>query len=250
MNESQIEQMKHIVKFSGGAASAVVAKLVIDEYGHDDVILLYSDTKSEHPDADRFRVQVCKFLNHEMTVVADGRDLWELIEHFHVLPSMLMPYCTTTLKQRPADKFLKEVGDHTVYLGFSTSEIRRAQRAMARVECAGGKIRFPLIEQGISSDECKRIIRDDWRICLPEPYKYLEHNNCIPCFKAGSLRYWKAVAKHYPEQFERACVAEETQGGTSYTVIKGKTLRQIKEMSDQEIGMFPDEDTTPCMCAV
>jgi hypothetical protein len=243
-------EMKHVIKFSGGAASAVVAKMVIDEQGHEDVILLYSDTKSEHPDADRFRAQVCEYLQHEMTVVADGRDLWELIDHFKLLPSVHTPYCTMYLKQRPSERFLKNMGDYVQYLGFSVSEIRRAQRAMARIENSGGNVRFPLIEQGVSSDECKKIIRDEWKICLPQPYQYLEHNNCIPCFKAGSRRYWKAIARHYPEQFERACIAEETQGGTEYTVMKGVTLRQIKEMSDQEIGLFPDEDTTPCMCAL
>jgi 3'-phosphoadenosine 5'-phosphosulfate sulfotransferase (PAPS reductase)/FAD synthetase len=111
--------MKHIVKFSGGAASAVVAKLVIDEFGHDDVILLYSDTKSEHPDADRFRDQVCKFLGHEMTVVADGRDIWELIDDSHTLPGQFMPFCTQLLKQRPSERFLKSLGEDFIsYLGF------------------------------------------------------------------------------------------------------------------------------------
>ncbi|NTW98347.1 MAG: hypothetical protein HGB35_00105 [Geobacteraceae bacterium] len=35
-----------------------------------------------------------------------------------------------------------------------------------------------------------------------------------------------------------------------HDVIRGITLRKVKEMSDQEISMFPDEDTTPCMCAL
>ncbi|NTU67994.1 MAG: phosphoadenosine phosphosulfate reductase family protein [Chlorobiaceae bacterium] len=240
--------MKHVVKFSGGAASAVVAKLVIDEIGHDDVILLYSDTKSEHPDADRFRAQICDFLKHEMTVVADGRDLWELIDDNHTLPGQFMPFCTQLLKQRPSDRFLKALGEDFIsYLGFSIDEIRRAQRSDARAAANGERVAFPLINAGLSSDDCKRIIRDEWGICLPEPYKYLKHNNCIPCFKAGAKGYWAAIAKHYPEQFERACQAEEKW---NYTVFRDITLRQLKDLSGREIEMFPDEDTTPCMCAL
>ena len=240
--------MKHVVKFSGGAASAVVAKLVIEEFGHDDVILLYSDTKSEHPDADRFRMQVCKFLEHDMTVVADGRDLWQLIDDNHTLPGQFMPFCTQLLKQRPAERYLKTLTEeYTSYLGFSTSEIRRAQRSMARAAVDGELVRFPLIEHGINSDECKRIIREEWKICLPEPYKHLEHNNCIPCFKAGSKRYWQAIARYFPEQFEMACKAEEKW---NYTVFRDMSLRQISVLSEREISLFPDEDTTPCMCAV
>ena len=241
-------EMKHIVKFSGGAASAVVAKIVLDRHGKNDVILLYSDTRSEHPDADRFRAQVCDFLGKEMTVVADGRDIWQLIDDSHTLPGNFMPFCTQRLKQRPSDRFLKTIAEeYTCYLGFTVDEIRRAQRSAARSAANNELVGFPLLDEGITASECKRIIKEDWRICLPEPYKYLQHNNCIPCFKSGSKKYWKLIAKHYPEQFEMACQKEEMW---NYTVFRDFTLRQIKEMSDQEIDLFPEMDTTPCMCAL
>jgi hypothetical protein len=239
--------MKHVVKFSGGAASAVVAKIVIDEQGHDDVILLYCDTKSEHPDADRFRLQVCDYLRHEMTVVSDGRDIWQLIDDEHCLPSHFIPFCTRILKAEPSDKFLKSINEEFIeYLGFTMDEIRRVQRAYARAASEGKHIAFSLLERGISSDECKRIIREEWRICLPEPYKFLKHNNCIPCFKGGK-RYWIEVAKHYPEQFEMACKKEEKIG---FPVFHDMTLRELKELSVQQMQLFSDADTTPCMCAV
>ena len=241
--------MKHIVKFSGGAASAVMAKLVIEEYGHKDVILLYSDTKSEHPDADRFRAEVCKYLEHEMTVVADGRDLWQLIDDNYAIPGNFMPFCTRELKQVPSTRFLQSLGEEYIeYLGFGPDEIRRAQRADARAAQEGKKCRYPLLEHGVSSEECKRIIRDEWKICLPDPYKYLKHNNCIPCFKAGSKGYWAAIAKHYPEQFEKACQAEEKW---NYTVFKNMTLRDFDNTISKDLDLFDDsEDDIPCMCAL
>ena len=240
--------MKHIVKFSGGAASAVVAKIILDRYGKEDVILLYSDTKSEHPDADRFRAQVCGYLGKEMMVVEDGRDIWNLIDDEHCLPSNFIPFCTRILKQKPSEKFLASLGEEYIeYLGFTQDEIKRAIRAEARSASQHKKIGFPLLEDGISSDECKRIIRDEWKICLPEPYKYLEHNNCIPCFKGGK-KYWKLVAKYYPEQFEKEVLKEELLG---HTVFKDMTLRQLDAIVSKDIDLFDDsEDNIPCMCSI
>lgn len=37
--------------------------------------------------------------------------------------------------------------------------------------------------------EIKRIIEQEWKIPLPKTYKNgLNHNNCIPCYKAGKAK--------------------------------------------------------------
>jgi hypothetical protein len=247
--------MKHIVLFSGGAASSYVADLVAREHGKKDVILLHTPTYAEHPDADRFRKQVSDHIGIPMTIQADGRSLWTLIDEYEAIPQSGLPFCTTQLKQRQTIKYLntlKRQGakkmDICLYIGYDAIEHGRVQKSYARWEALGYKVEFPLYQKQISGETAKAIIRDEWKICLPEPYLHISHNNCIPCFKGGEAHFYK-VWKHYPQYFEKAALAEEKHG---HTVFEEKTLRDLQgywESSTQiEWGKEIDA-AVPCMCA-
>lgn len=236
--------MKHIVLFSGGAASAYVAWLVAQEQKKEDIILLHTPTYSEHPDADRFRKQVSDYIGIPITTAEDGRNIWDLIIQKQCLPSFHIPYCTQVLKQIPRVKYLKTIEKlYTIYIGFGPDEYRRVQKMTARDEWP---MSFPLFEKNISGEEVKRIIRQEWKICLPEPYLYLEHNNCIPCFKGGKAHFFK-VWKYYPNEFQKAVEAEIYTG---HTVFKDITLPQLAlkwRLRGEQENLFDEE--TPCLCA-
>jgi len=240
--------MKHIVLYSGGANSAYTAYLVNKKY-HDDTILLHTPTYSEHPDADRFRKQFAEYLNLPITVQDDGRDVWKLIDDHHCLPSERIPFCSDELKSKQAAKFYQTLNDKfIVYLGYDGTEWRRAQRTTARLAVKGIESAFPLIEMNISSRLVKDcIMMPPIAICLPEPYLYLKHNNCLPCFKGGKPHFYQ-VWKHYPEYFQKA-VDKEIKIG--HTVFKDVSLTELRKKWELEIPMFPDdEDLRPCMCAL
>ena len=242
-----MERLKHIVMFSGGASSSVMAEMVVKEHGRENTVLLFTPTYAEHKDADRFRHQVANRLEMPITVVADGRDLWTLIEENNCLPGFHIPFCTTELKIKQSRKYWKMINDDfIVYFGYGMEEWRRVQKQLARLEIEGVKSKYPVFDKKITNDEVKRIIREEWKICLPEPYKYLEHNNCIPCFKGGKGHFEK-VARYYPNEFKRAMALEEKIG---YTVFKDITLKEIWErvQSSKEL-LFDDDYVIPCMCA-
>ena len=240
-------KLKHIVLFSGGACSSLVAQIVAKEQVKKDVIFLYTPTYSEHPDADRFREQVAKYLGIPITVQADGRNIWQLIDDNNCLPSEWMPFCTRILKQEQREKFLKGLDDYILYYGFDAKEYQRAQNTAAHAMVTGEKVKFPLIEAAIMSQEAKKIIQHDWKICLPEPYLYLDHNNCIPCWKGGK-GHWQRVCKYYPDQFQKAIDAEKKIG---YTVFKGKTLEQLRSdwIKIESLELFDPVETMPCLCS-
>jgi hypothetical protein len=240
--------MKQIVMFSGGASSAYTAKLVIDKYGKENTILLHTPTYAEHPTADTFRQQVAEYLGLAITVQEDGRDLWKLIEDNNCLPSFHIPFCTQQLKIKQTDIFLKKMAEEVnIHYGFGTDEYRRIQKVMARLEVKGYKTEFLVYESGIANEHIKRIIQDEWKIELPEPYKYLSHNNCIPCFKAGKSHF-KQVCKYYPEEFERAVQMEHKIG---HTVFKDCTLEDVREevmKSKNQISFLDNDFNIPCEC--
>lgn len=242
--------MKHIVLYSGGANSAYTAYLVNEKY-HNDTILLHTPTYSEHPDADRFRRQFADYLGLPITVQADGRDIWQLIKSEHCLPSNRIPFCSRILKTEQSSKFYKSMTeDFIVYFGYDGLEWRRAQRSTARLQLTEIKSAYPLIENNISGQQAKNFIRNELKICLPEPYLYLSHNNCLPCFKGGKKHFYQ-VWKHYPEYYEKAEKAEKAEDSIGYQVFPPKTLKELRHEWESQIPMFPDEeDLRPCMCAI
>jgi 3'-phosphoadenosine 5'-phosphosulfate sulfotransferase (PAPS reductase)/FAD synthetase len=233
--------------FSGGASSSYMSWLVAQEHPND-TILLHTPTHSEHPDADRFRAQVAKFIGLPITVQADGRDIWQLFDDNHTLPSHFHPFCTRILKQEQKEKYLKSVSDDFVlYYGFGISEWRRVQKQVARAEAEGVKVAHPIFDKRISDEKIKSIIIKQWGICLPEPYLYLKHNNCIPCFKAGKgewYKYWQ----YYSEQFWKA---SEKEKQWRYTVFEDASLEELAAQWAAQPEQIPmDEwDARPCMCA-
>lgn len=239
--------MKHIVLYSGGANSAYTAYLVNKEH-HADTILLHTPTYSEHPDADRFRKQFADYLGLPITVQADGRNIWELIKDNHALPSDRMPFCSRILKIEQSTKFYQSMqDDFIVYYGYDGTEWRRAQNSYSRLAQLQIVAKFPLLESHLSNKVAQNFIRDELKICLPQPYLFLKHNNCIPCFKGGEQHFYQ-VWKHYPEYYEKAEKAEDSIG---YQVFPPKTLEQLRHEWEQQIPMFPDEeDLRPCMCAI
>lgn len=237
--------------FSGGASSSYLAYLVIKEYGKENTILLHTPTYAEDPDADRFRNEVAKYLGMQISVEEDGRDLWQLIEDNNCLPSFHIQFCTTDLKIKPGRKYLKRLAeqgiDYTVHYGYGMDEWRRVQKQSVRFEKEGIKSQYLIFERRIPDTEIKRIIQEDWKIELPSPYKYLKHNNCIPCFKAGK-GHFKQVAMYYPKQFEKAMEMEREIG---HTVFKDCTLQDIKDeviANKNQLTFLDDEFNIPCDC--
>lgn len=243
--------MKHIVMFSGGAASSVVAKMVAEKYPSD-TILLHTPTGAEHPDADRFREQVADFIGLPITTESAKDTLWQKVERYKHMPNDSLPWCTREMKLIPQNRFLKRLeksgAEIVSSVGFGFNEWRRIQRTISRNEQLKRKVEFPLFKTRLTGDDCKQIIKNEWKICLPEPYKYLKHNNCIPCYKGGK-GHWCKVWRHYPEQFWRASRAEEK---AENTVFNGITLYELAEQWEKEpeqIELFGDE-AIPCMCAI
>lgn len=244
--------MKHVVLYSGGTSSAYVANIVLGEVEKKDIVLLHTPTYSENHDADIFRHRVARYLGLPITEWGDGRNLWELIEDNNCIPGQFIPFCTQLLKQKMKEEYyeyLKSIGEEYIeYVGFGAEEWKRVQRAAARSEAIGRKVRFPIFERKISSDQIKDIIVNDWKIALPSAYKELNHNNCIPCFKAGKAS-WKVYWKNHPEEFFKAAGYEEKIG---HTVFKDKSLMEMadiwqndKEWDEAQITL---EDFIPCDC--
>ncbi|SES68959.1 hypothetical protein [[Clostridium] polysaccharolyticum] len=247
--------MKHVVLFSGGVASAYVAHMVKNELGKEglrDIVLLNTPTWSEDRDIYRFMCQVGRKLKLPITIWGDGRTIWQLIQDRGAIPGNFIPFCTQRLKQEMKEqyyKYLERMGEEYIeYVGFGADEPSRVQKAYARAQKHGRKIRFPIAESCISSEEIKKFITEEWKLQLPNAYKALKHNNCIPCFKGGK-EYFYQVYKFYPEQFE---LAKQAENETGYTVFKDTKLEELEKnfmnKEEWENNQYQIADFIPCDC--
>lgn len=139
--------MKHIIFYSGGLGSWATAKRVIERYGKDDVILMFTDTLIEDKDLYRFLIETSAEIygiwagdlinatdfipdvSHETMAerrayllelaamvreripqfewIADGRDPWQVFRDVRWIGNSRRAQCSHILKQGVSLKFMK-----------------------------------------------------------------------------------------------------------------------------------------------
>ena len=132
--------MKHIVCYSGGHSSAIVAIEVARKYGKENVILLNHDiaARSELADVKRFKKEVADYLGIEITY-ANHPD-WKTKDQFDVCvdagtfvnPENRTILCTHRLKTKPFYDWMAKNhnAEDVVYYGFDADEGQRSLRQL------------------------------------------------------------------------------------------------------------------------
>lgn len=144
---------KHIICYSGGHSSALVAIEVVRKFGKDDVILVNHDMHFtvEDPDVKRFKREVAEYLVLPITFVnykdatMDQFDVCVQEQAFKVDSGNEL--CTSRLKTRPFTKYLEashQEKDVIIYYGFDANETARITRRVGILGGAGLCNRVPV----------------------------------------------------------------------------------------------------------
>lgn len=225
--------MEHIVCYSGGHSSALVAIEVSRRFGVDDLVLLNHDISSnvEHEDIKRFKKQVADYIGLPITYAnIRGLSAEKLPDQFDVCLAAKAfkvgkgtELCTSRLKTEPFMQYLKQnhpENDCIIYYGFDSNESHRIQRRSGIMGLAGYKTDYPLAlwkDRTIQSTEEIGILR-------PMGYEKFKHANCIGCLKAGKL-HWYITYLERPDIFEKAKATEEAIG---YTIIASDSMSELE----------------------
>jgi hypothetical protein len=179
-------------------------------------VLLWHDTKEEHRDTYRFLREMAAALELPITERSDGRSVTEVFRDEEYLGNNQNTMCSRILKANQGDRYIAELKAHGVeritrVFGFSAMEPDRVQRAAALGMRDGFSVRFPLIEDRVSKQECS-----DWCSCTmgvrpSAMYTWSGHANCVGCVK-GAKEYWLAVSENEPEVFAQRVALEEEFG--------------------------------------
>ena len=178
-----------VVMFSGGIASWMAARRIVDEGG--DPVLLFTDTLIEDADLYRFLDDATTDLGVEVTRIADGRTPWEVFKDVRYLGSSRVDPCSRVLKRELARRWVDDNHgpDIPVVFGLSWDEAHRHPRVAKA--WAPHPVRFPLCDPPL-------LFRDQLleaaRTRGLEPPRLYEmgfaHNNCGGgCVKMGQAGF-------------------------------------------------------------
>ena len=98
-----------VVGFSGGVSSAWCAGWALRQFPRDEVVLLWHDTKEEHPDTYRFLREMAAALQMPITERSDGRSVTELFRDEGYLGNNQNAMCSRILKVEQGDKYFDEL---------------------------------------------------------------------------------------------------------------------------------------------
>ena len=272
--ESSENVPRTLVWFSAGAASAVAAKLTLASTT-DEVVIAYTDPGSEHPDNVRFIDDCERWFGHPVVRLRSERyvDTWQVFEERRFLNSPQGALCTTEMKKKV--RFAFQRPDDVQVFGYTAEEQARADRF--RQQNPEVDLRTPLIERGLTKDDCLGIIE---RSGIAMPAMYLlgyRNNNCIGCPKGG-MGYWNKIRRDFPDVFDRMARIEREIGATvlrdevrgkprrrpvaaepgdvdygeTVTVVRRKSIPLYLDQLDPSRGNHADEPTFECslLCTV
>ena len=240
--------MKHIVCYSGGHSSALVAIEVARKFGTEDLILLNHDINArvEEQDIKRFKQEVADYLG--VPVVYANHLEWDTKDQFDVVVDAGAfkvgngtALCTHRLKTQPFERYLKAnhpAKDVVLYYGFDDNEMARVARRKQILGVQGYASDYPLAvweERTIFSTK-------EIGILPPNTYGKFKHANCTGCLKAGK-QHWYLVYLYRQDLWQKAKAAEAEIGYSILQEGEMQTLEPLfQRMKDAEIETTEHED--------
>ena len=244
------------VSFSGGRSSAMMAKIMADNYPKDDMIFMFANTGKEMPETLDFVhecdtrwdlgvvwIEFCpidkfKVMNYE-TASRNGEPFEALIEKKGFPPNRVARFCTADLKIRAMKAYLMSLGHKhwDAALGIRYDEPKRYHKLRAN----DGKDRwdyiFPLWDMKVD----KRAVAAFWKAQDFDLGIHSNLGNCDFCFLKGRNKKI-SQARLMPDRLDW-WIKMEDKTGARFT--NDYTMRQLKEQAVQP-SLF--DDTIDCFC--
>ena len=245
------------VSFSGGRSSAMMAKIMIDNYPKDELIFTFANTGKEMPETLDF-VNACdlawnlnvvwiefcpenkfKIVNYE-TASRDGKPFEQLIEKRNYLPNRVTRFCTSDLKIKPMSKYLQSLGfkEWDAAVGIRKDEPNRYFKMKNKVSKDRWDYIFPLWDFNVNVNDVKTF----WSNQGFDLKIHSTLSNCDFCFMKGTKK--KVAQAHLmPERLEW-WIEQENK-------IKAKFHKDFKMETIKSLGLNKtlfDEPDISCFC--
>jgi Phosphoadenosine phosphosulfate reductase family len=226
-----------IVWFSCGAASAVAAKLAVDN--RENIHVVYCNTLAEeHPDNLVFLTRVESWIEQPIEIIRSKKyaSISDVFEDTNYMSGVKGARCTVEMKKIP--RFAYQKPDDLHVFGLTADEGKR----IVRFEGNNPELYlwWVLREFNKTKEDCYAMLKHAG-IALPAMYALgFKNNNCIGCVKATSAKYWVNVRRHFPVVFNLR--AEQSRRlGVRLCRLHGERIF-LDELPADVTDLTPEED--------
>ena len=184
--------MRRVGMFSGGRFSWAACKRSAVRDGVADMTLLMCDTKEECADTYRYANDAAANVGLPITMIADGRGIWELFREKQMIGNTRVAKCAWHLKREVADRWLNANCDRketVIILGYGPEERERGQKTIDAYSEKGWSVEMPLW----------------WH----------------PCMSAGEVKQWEASEGLREQALYREGFAHANCGGACVKMGQG-----------------------------
>jgi hypothetical protein len=263
---------KLAISFSGGRTSALMTKLCFDKYGAThEINVTFANTGCEHPETYEFVEKCDKYFGFNVTWVEaevnpqegkgithrivnydtasrDGRPYADFIKKYGI-PNQGSPQCTTRLKIRPMESFLKTKGyrrgkklNYDTAIGIRADEIDRVASNYKEE-----RFIYPLIDAGITKPDVLAF----WKkqpFDLKLPGEHL--GNCTWCWKKSDRKLLTLMVDYpevfdFPEKMEQLYGAHKARDGRRNFFRKHRSVEDLRILSRSPFSKFIDNNVIP-----
>lgn len=215
---------KHIICYSGGHSSAIVAIEVVKLFGKENVILLNHNINPRFEDKDikRFKNEVANYLKLPITY-ANVKGIYnenEIPSQFDVCiekGSFVNPYnrqilCTYVLKTEPFYEYLKNIEEENIccYYGFDENELNRVERRKSILMIDDIETDFPIAL---------------WSFDLIKKYNYFKINELLKIYNKANKTNLKEIPKKYlSDCIDNGLIEISKYNGNERTIYSTKDI--------------------------
>lgn len=256
---------QHVVMWSGGITSWAAARMVAERHGTENLTLLFADTRYEDEDLYRWNDEASAQIGVPLTVVADGRDPWQVFNDKRFIGNTRIAPCSLLLKQVPCRIWLEQNTDPantTVYVGIDWTETHRIPAIVRNYQPWTAEA--PLTEPPWRDKDEWMVEAQELGLVPPRLYGLgWQHNNCGGrCIKGGQAQ-WAHLLKVFPERYAEVESQEEAlrqhldadvaflrdrRGGETKPLTLRLLRTRLEGEAEAQPGLFDGDDWGGCGC--
>lgn len=184
-----------VISFSGGRTSAYMLRRILDDGIRPDVHVLFADTGKERDETYAFVNACAVYWQVDIHWVERPGQFTQLITDKRMLPNVVMRFCTSDLKVKPIEAWMRGHGytHWTNVIGIRADEPRRITRMRER-NIPEWETALPLADAGVTlADITAFWQRQPFDLDL-QPHE----GNCDLCFLKG-LSKKRAILRERPD---------------------------------------------------
>lgn len=238
--------MKRILSFGGGIQTTALALLI--KQGKVEVdMAVFADTGCEKPETywymDAYMKPLFKDIGIPFHIVSTDKEektLYDYCWRIRDIPSPTRRWCSDRYKIRPIQKKCGSVKNTSYVIGFSYDETNRVDKRRPN------KV-YPLIELGMTADDCRYFIESNG---YPLPLK----SSCYFCPFQHPVE-WNWLKLRQPELFEKALALEarfhehRPHLKNDFGLLRGTPLWRLKDGIQPEMFQLEGESCWSGYCS-